>query len=100
VFLEVLCQVNVVPAFTQNVAFPFGFAILATDSAELAVRLTSTVQGVEADPQVILALHNAAGLASKQAYLLAFLDCACATTQLSSKKNNSKSELEQIAKLR
>jgi hypothetical protein len=62
--------------------------------------LTSTVQGVEADPQVILALHNAAGLASKQAYLLAFLDCACATAQLSSKKNNSKSELEQIAKLR
>jgi hypothetical protein len=55
---------------------------------------------VEADPQVILALHNAAGFASKQAYLLAFLDCASATTQLSGKKSDSKSALEQIAKLR
>jgi len=99
VFLEVLWKVKVVPAFTQKVAFPFGFVILATASAEFAVRLTSTVHGVEADPQVILALHNAAGFGSMQAYLLV-RDCACAPAQLNSKNNGSKSELDHIAKLR
>jgi hypothetical protein len=60
----------------------------------------STAQGVEADPQVLLALHRAAGLASEQAYLLPLLDCAWLPTELDSKKIGSKSELDQIAKLR
>ena len=75
VFLDVLCQVTVVPVLTQKVEFPFAFAVLGVASAAFAVRLTSTVHGAEADPQVILALHKAAGFDSAQAYLL-FRDCA------------------------
>jgi len=75
VFLDKLCHVTVVPAFTQNVEFPFAFGILGVASAAEAVRLMSTVHGAEADPQVLLALHRAAGLGSEQAYLL-LRDCA------------------------
>jgi hypothetical protein len=46
--------------------------MLAVEDAAFAVRFTSTVQGVEPDPQVLPALHSCAGFASKQAYLLLF----------------------------
>jgi hypothetical protein len=88
------------PVFTQNVEFPFAFGILGVAWAAEAVRLMSTVHGAEADPQVLLALHRAAGLGSEQAYLLPLLDCAWPPTELDSKKIGSKSELDQIAKLR
>jgi hypothetical protein len=42
------------------------------DEAAFAVRFTSTVQGEEAEPQVLAPLHNCAGFASEQAYLLLF----------------------------
>jgi hypothetical protein len=42
------------------------------DEAAFAVRFTSTAHGLEAEPQVLAALHNCAGFASVQAYLLLF----------------------------
>lgn len=68
----VLFHVTVVPAFTQKSALLLAFAMLAVDDAAFAVRFTSTVQGVELDPHVLLTLHSCAGLGSKQAYLLLF----------------------------
>ena len=68
VFLEEDCQVTVVPDLTQKNAFPLGSATFGVAVDELAVRLTSTVQGAEAEPQVLLALHRLAGLGSAQAY--------------------------------
>ncbi len=44
--------------------------MLGVADAESDVRLTSTVQGDEADPQVLAVVHICAGLGSKQAYLL------------------------------
>ena len=100
VFLDVLCQVMVVPVFTQNVALPRAFGILAVASAASAVLLTSTVQGTETDPQVLLALHRVVGFGSEQVSLMLLPDCACAPSQLNSKKNANKSEVDQVATLR
>jgi hypothetical protein len=44
--------------------------MLGVADAESAVRLTSTVQGLEADPQVLAAVHSCTGFGSEQAYLL------------------------------
>jgi hypothetical protein len=44
--------------------------MLGVDEAALEVRLTSTAQGLDADPQVFAALHSCAGFASEHAYLL------------------------------
>jgi hypothetical protein len=68
----VLFHVTVVPGFIQKSALLLEFAMLAVEDAAFAVRFTSTVQGVEPDPQVLPALHSCAGFASKQAYLLLF----------------------------
>jgi hypothetical protein len=46
--------------------------MLGVEDAAFAVRFTSTVLGVEPDPQVLLALHSCAGFGSEQAYLLLF----------------------------
>jgi hypothetical protein len=48
----------------------FALGMLGVDEAALEVRLTSTAQGLDADPQVFAALHSCAGFASEHAYLL------------------------------
>jgi hypothetical protein len=68
----VLFHVTVVPGFTQKSALLLAFEMLGVEDAAFAVRFTSTVQGVEADPHVLLALHSCAGFDSEQAYLLLF----------------------------
>src|SRR5271154_3404969 len=95
-FLLVLFQVTVVPAFTQKNALPFGVWMLAVEDAPLAVRFMSTSQGVEADPHVLLALQSCAGLASEQAYLLAF----CAVALLTSKTSGNATKVHLMAKHR
>jgi hypothetical protein len=70
--LPVLFHCTVVPAFTQKRELLLAFGMLGVDEAAFAVRFTSTVHGLEAEPQVLDALHNCAGFASVQAYLLLF----------------------------
>jgi hypothetical protein len=72
IFLLVLFHVTDVPAVTQKSALLFAFRMLGVDDAPLAVRFTSTTQGVEADPHVLLALQSCAGFGSERAYLLTF----------------------------
>jgi hypothetical protein len=72
IFLPALFQVTVVPVFTQKSALLLALSMLGVEDAAFAVRFTSTVQGVEPDPQVLLALHSCAGFGSEQAYLLLF----------------------------
>src|SRR5277367_2781071 len=69
VFLDELCQVTVVPTFTQKGAFPLAFGMLGVEETASAVRLTSTEQGSEADPHVLPALHICSGFVSVQIYL-------------------------------
>jgi len=69
-FLDELLHVTVVPTLTQNGAFDLAPAIPGVTDAALAVRLTSTVQGAEADPQVVAALHIPCGFVYAQTYLL------------------------------
>jgi hypothetical protein len=69
---SVLFQVTFVPTFTQKREFPLAFGMLGVADAESDVRFTSTVQGVEADPHVLAAVHCCTGFASMQAYLLFF----------------------------
>jgi hypothetical protein len=72
VFLDELCQVTVVPTFTQNDMFPLAFGMLGVADAELPpLRFTSTLQALVVDPQVVLALHMLPGFDSEQTYLLA-----------------------------
>src|SRR5271167_428376 len=61
VFLDELCQVTVVPTFTQKGVFALAFGMLGVEEAESAFRLTSTEQGAEADPHVLLGLHICSG---------------------------------------
>ena len=60
------------PTFTQKSELLLAFGMLGVADAASAVRFTSTVQGVEADPQVLAAVHSCAGFGSEQAYLLLF----------------------------
>jgi hypothetical protein len=74
VFFDPLCQVTVVPTFTQNDIFPLAFGMSGVAEAELlAPRFTFTEQAVLGDPQVVLALHMLPGFDSEQTYLLLFL---------------------------
>jgi hypothetical protein len=74
VFLDELCQVTVVPTFTQNGVFPFAFGMLGVADAELPpLRFTSTLQALVVDPQVELVLHMLPGFDSEQTYLLFLL---------------------------
>ena len=54
VSFERLCQVTLVPVFTQNGVFALASATLAIEAAESDVRFTSTMHGVDVDPQVLL----------------------------------------------
>ena len=70
VFLDWLFQVTVVPTVTQKGLFDLAPGIPGVTEAAFAVRLMSTVQGAEADPHVVAALHIVSGLVSKQTYFL------------------------------
>lgn len=70
-FLDALCQVTVVPTFTQNDMFPLAFGMLGVADAELPpLRFIPTEQALAGDPQVVLALHILPGFDSEQTYLL------------------------------
>jgi hypothetical protein len=74
VFLDVLCHVTVVPAFTQKGALPLASGMFGVADAELLpLRFTFTVQGVELEPHVVLALHMLPGFDSEQTYFLLLL---------------------------
>src|SRR5208282_1298042 len=68
VFLDGLFHSILVPAFTQNGMFAFAFGIAGVTEASEAVRLISTVQGVELDPQAFSAVHAFPGFGSEQRY--------------------------------
>jgi hypothetical protein len=71
VFLDELCQVTVVPTFTQNDMFPFAFGMSGVADAELPpLRFTPTEHALVGDPQVVLALHMLPGFDSEHTYLL------------------------------
>ena len=89
-FLLVLFHVTVVPAVTQKSLLLLAFGMLGVAEAPLEVRLTSTSQGVEADPQVLVASQSCAGFGSVHAYLLAFLDCAVAKPAARKTANSTK----------
>src|SRR5271169_6793857 len=87
------CQVTVVPALTQKRSFPFAPGMLGVAEDEYEVRLTLTVQGVDADPQVLPALHILAGLGFAQAsLLLSFLSSAAAKLAISRTGNSSREQ--------
>jgi hypothetical protein len=95
IFLPVLFHCTVVPTFTQKRDPFLPFAMLGVDEAALAVRFTSTEHGAEAEPQVLLGLHNVAGLGSPQAYLLLWAD-----TKLDNITTGNSSEVYLIATYR
>src|SRR5271170_7801899 len=83
VFFAELCQVTVVPTFTQKGAFDFEFGITGVTVAELPpLRFRSTTHGSELEPQRFEAEQILAGFVSEQTYLLGPLFCACATRTL------------------
>ena len=81
VFFDPLFQLTVVPAFTQKGAFPLAFGMLGVAEASEAVRLISTVHGVEAEPQVFSAVQTDCGLGSEQRYFSGPRICSCATVK-------------------
>ena len=92
-FLLVLFHVTVVPAVTQKSLLLLAFGMLGVEEAPLEVRLTSTSQGAEADPHVLVASQSCAGFGSAHAYLLAFLDCAVAKPPANTIANTTKEHL-------
>ena len=68
VFLEVLCQVTVVPTVTAKSELALAPGIPGVAEADAAVRFTSTTQGLEFDPHVFPALAKLAGFPSVQVY--------------------------------
>jgi hypothetical protein len=55
--LPVLFHWTLVPGLMQKRELPLAFGMLGVDEAALAVRLTSTAHGVEAEPQVFSGVH-------------------------------------------
>src|SRR5262249_30636036 len=78
VFLRVLIHWTAVPAFTQKNWLALGSGTLGLIQAPAPCLRISTLQGVEADPQVFCALHRSSGLGSSQAYLLAAWEATAA----------------------
>ena len=68
--LDELFHVTVVPTLTQKGLFDLAFGISGVIEAAFADRLTSTVQGAEADPHVVAELHIVSGFVSEQTYFL------------------------------
>jgi hypothetical protein len=52
---------------TQKSELLFALGMLGVEEAAFAVRLMSTEHGVEAEPQVLAALHDCAEAAAEQA---------------------------------
>ncbi len=89
VFFAGLCQVTVVPTFTQKGAFDFEFGIAGVTVAEVPpLRFRSTTHGFELDPQRFEAVQILAGFVSAQTYLLERLFCTLATSKLASDSDN------------
>src|SRR5277367_3465716 len=104
-FLDELCQVTVVPTFTQNDMLPLALGMSGVADAELPpLRFTPTEQALVVEPQVVLALHRLPGLDSEQTYLLllfllsAFNPLADMCVAITSTGNTIKAQ--QIAKYR
>src|SRR5271169_5757808 len=69
VFLDVLCQVTVVPTFTQNGALALAPGMLGVTEAASLVRLMSATQGFDVEPHLVPALHKLPGLVSEHTFL-------------------------------
>jgi hypothetical protein len=71
VFFAEVCQVTVVPTFTQKAVFAFASGMPGVTVAEVPpLRFRSTTHGFEVDPQRVAALQVLAGFVSEQTYLL------------------------------
>jgi hypothetical protein len=89
VFFAELCQVTVVPTFTQKGAFDFEFGVAGVTVAEVPpLRFRSTRHGFDSDPQRFETAQMLAGFVSVQTYLLERLSCAPATRKLASDSDN------------
>jgi hypothetical protein len=70
--LSVLFHWTVVPTLTQNRELPFALGMLGVADAELSVRFTFTLHGLEADPHVLAAVHIWAAFGSAHTSLSSF----------------------------
>jgi hypothetical protein len=70
VFLLEDIHTTVVPALMQKSWLPLAFGTLGLTEEPSPDFRTSIVQTAEADPQVLAALHESAGLGSSQTYLV------------------------------
>ena len=73
VFLFEVIHTVVVPALMQKNWLFFALGMPGLTFEELPALVMSIVQGAEAEPQVLAALHRLAGCASSQTYLLFLL---------------------------
>ena len=87
-FLLELIHTTVVPALIQKNWLFFALGIPGFTLAESADLVTSIVQGDEAEPQVLAALHMLSGCASSHTYLLSFVS----TRLRNFKQNDAKNE--------
>jgi hypothetical protein len=87
-------QVTAVPALTQKSWLFLAPGIPGLTLAPWPARLISTVQGAEADPQVLAALHMDAGAASSHTYLPFF--CAWAAVPLRVMTANTSRALREV----
>src|ERR1039457_3765936 len=90
VFLFELIHTVVVPALMQKNWLFFALGTPGFTLDELPDLVMSTSHGVEAETQVLAAVHILAGCASSQTYLLFF--CACSVVQISNTMQGNKSE--------
>src|SRR5262249_27634247 len=99
-FLDSLFQVTVVPTFMQKGLFALAPAIPGVTEAALPARLMSTLQGAEADPHVVSALHICPGSCSEQTYLLLSFSFSFAPMEVATRTGDNRSKLHHIGKLR
>src|SRR5271169_5172213 len=89
VFLFEVINTTVVPALTQKNWLFFALGISGFTLDELPALVMSTLQGADAEPQVLAALHMLAGCASSHTYLLFFWACAVAEASNTMQANKS-----------
>jgi hypothetical protein len=95
VFLFEVIHTTVVPALTQKNWLFLAFGISGLTLDELPALVISTVQGAEADPQVLAAVHRIAGSGSSHTYLLFF--CAWAAVKVrSTTQDNTSTALKEV----
>ena len=100
VFLDPLCHVTVVPTFTQKGALPLASGMFGVADAELPLRFTLTIHGLELEPHVVLALHMLLGFDSEQKYFLSLLFNPLAEAYPATKVITNTSKPYHIAALR